>query len=183
MDRATKEAELADLVGRFSRAQVAVCLDYRGLTVAKVTTLRSNLRKAGSSAKVVRNTLAKLAVERAGGADVRTDELHKFLTVLDGPTMVVFSDEDPIAPTKVLADFVKGTGNDKLRVKGCWLDGAYVDAEGVSALSKLPGREEVFSMLLGLLSAPATRLARVISEPGAQVARVVEAFRKKLGGE
>jgi len=73
--------------------------------------------------------------------------------------------------------------NDQFRVKGCWLDGAYVDAAGVDSLSKMPGREETFAMLLSLISAPATRLVRVLSEPGAQVVRSIEAYRKKLGGE
>jgi large subunit ribosomal protein L10 len=108
-------------------------------------------------------------------------EVEKFLKTLEGPTMVVTCETDAIAPTKVLAKFAKE--NEKFRVKGCWLDGAYVDAAGVEALSKMPGREETFAMLLSLISAPATRLVRVLSEPGAQVVRSIEAYRKKLGGD
>jgi len=65
----------------------------------------------------------------------------------------------------------------------CWLDGAYVDAAGVDSLSKMPGREETFAMLLALINEPATRLVRLMSEPSAQVVRSIEAYRKKLGGE
>ena len=180
MDKAEKQVELESIVGSFSKAQVAVCADYRGLTVAQVTKLRSELKKAGCEARVVKNTLARLAVNKVteGG---KQDEVTKFLGTIVGPTLVVTNATDAIAPTKVLVKFAKE--NDKFRVKGCWLDGAYVDAAGVDSLSKMPGREETFAMLLSLISAPATRLVRVISEPGAQVARSIEAYRKKLGGE
>jgi large subunit ribosomal protein L10 len=182
MDKATKQAELESLVASFSAASVAVCADYRGLTVAKITQLRRDLHNAGCEAKVVRNTLARLAVKKVeGDRGAKQDEVEKFLGTIEGPTFVVTSTSDPIAPTKVLAKFAKD--NQQFRVKGCWLDGAYVDAAGVDSLSKMPGREETFAMLLSLISAPATRLVRVLSEPGAQVVRSIEAYRKKLGGE
>jgi large subunit ribosomal protein L10 len=182
MDRADKQAELDVLIGQFSKAQVTVCADYRGLTVAKITDLRRELRNTGCEARVVRNTLARLAVSKTAGSDAKQDELSKFLETIVGPTLVVTCDKDPIAPTKVLAKFAKGNA-DKFRVKGCWLDGAYVDAAGVDSLSKMPGREETFAMLLALINEPATRLVRLLSEPSAQVVRSIEAYRKKLGGE
>ncbi len=182
MEKAVKQVELEKLVGNFSSATVAICADYRGLTVAKMTELRRELRKAGSSAKVVRNTLARIAVNKVeGDRGGKQQEVERFLGSIVGPTFVVTSQSDPIAPTKVLTKFAKD--NDKFRVKGCWLDGAYVDAAGVESLSKMPGREETFAMLLSLISAPATRLVRVLSEPGAQVVRSIEAYRKKLGGD
>jgi large subunit ribosomal protein L10 len=180
MDKAEKQVELESIVASFSKAQVAVCADYRGLTVAQVTNLRRELKKAGCEARVVKNTLARLAVNKVV-TDGKQDEVEKFLQTIVGPTLVVTNAEDAIAPTKVLVKFAKE--NDKFRVKGCWLDGAYVDAAGVDSLSKMPGREETFAMLLSLISAPATRLVRVLSEPGAQVVRSIEAYRKKLGGE
>lgn len=181
MDRAEKQTELDLLIGKFENSQVAVCADYRGLTVAKITELRRELRKAGSEGRVVRNTLARLAASKtATGA--KDGELEKFLGSIVGPTLVVTCDQDPIAPTKVLAKFAKENA-DKFRVKGCWLDGAYVDAAGVDSLSKMPGREETFAMLLALINEPATRLVRLMSEPSAQVVRSIEAYRKKLGGE
>jgi large subunit ribosomal protein L10 len=180
MDKAEKQVELESIVASFSKAQVAVCADYRGLTVAQVTKLRSELKKAGCEARVVKNTLARIAVNKVA-VDGKQDEVAKFLGTIVGPTLVVTNAADAIAPTKVLVKFAKE--NDKFRVKGCWLDGAYVDAAGVDSLSKMPGREETFAMLLSLISAPATRLARVLSEPGAQVVRSIEAYRKKLGGE
>lgn len=182
MERAEKQAELSSLVEKFSQAQVAVCADYRGLTVAQITRLRSELRKAGSEGRVVRNTLARLAVNKVVGEQGgKQSEVERFLETIVGPTIVVTCDNDPIAPTKVLAKFAKE--NNKFRVKGCWLDGAYVDAAGVESLSKMPGREETFAMLLSLMKEPATRLVRVLSEPSAQIARAIEAYRKKLGGD
>jgi large subunit ribosomal protein L10 len=182
MSRADKSAAVSELTGDFKKSVVSVIADYRGLTVMQMTTLRRNLRKAGCKAKVVKNTLARLSVKSAtaGGAE---SEVTRFLDTLTGPSFVVFSDSDPIAPTKVLVDFATTKGNEKFRVKGCWLDGAFVDPAGVTELSKMPGRLETLAMLLNLISAPATRLARVMNESGTCVARVVEAQRKKLGGE
>lgn len=182
MDSAEKQAELDILISKFSSAQVALCADYRGLTVAKITQLRRELKKAGSEGRVVRNTLARLAVNKTAGGNATQDEVSKFLDTIVGPTLVVTCDNDPIAPTKVLAKFAKENA-DKFRVKGCWLDGAYVDAAGVESLSKMPGREETFAMLLALINEPATRMVRLLSEPSAQVVRSIEAYRKKLGGE
>jgi large subunit ribosomal protein L10 len=182
MDRAEKQTELDLIVDKFAKSQVTVCADYRGLTVAKITDLRRELRKAGSEGRVVRNTLARLAVSKVVGEGAAKDQLSKFLDAIVGPTLVVTCDNDPIAPTKVLAKFAKENA-DKFRVKGCWLDGAYVDAAGVDSLSKMPGREETFAMLLRLINEPATRVVRLLSEPSAQIARSIEAYRKKLGGE
>lgn len=182
MDKAQKQAETDSLVERFKGAQVAVCVDYLGLTVGEVTELRGELRKANSQARVVKNTLTKLAVGKfTQEAENDKDEVGRFLDIITGPTMVVTCDEDPIAPTKVLAKFAKT--NKKFRVKGCWLDGAFVDPAGVESLALMPGREETFAMLLSLMNEPATRMVRLLSEPGTQVARCVEAYRKKLGGE
>lgn len=182
MEKAEKQVELDTLVANFTKAQVAVCADYRGLTVAQITNLRRELKKVGSTGRVVKNTLARLAVNRVNdGSGATQEEIERFLTTIVGPTLVVTCDSDAIAPTKVLVKFAKE--NEKFRVKGCWLDGAYVDAAGVQSLAMMPGRDETFAMLLSLISAPATRLVRVISEPGAQVVRSIEAYRKKLGGE
>ena len=182
MDKLEKQSEVESLVNRFKAAQVAVCVDYLGLTVADMTQLRGELRKASSHARVVKNTLTKLAVAQVTSeAENSEDEVGRFLDIITGPTMVVTCDEDPIAPTKVLAKFAKT--NKKFRVKGCWLDGAFVDPAGVESLALMPGREETFAMLLSLINEPATRMVRLLSEPGTQVARCVEAYRKKLGGE
>jgi len=180
MNRAEKQVEVDTLAGHLAKAQVALCADYRGLTVAQITKLRRELRKAGSFGKVVKNTLARLSVSKSH-SEAKSEEINKFISTLEGPSFVAYSFEDPIAPTKVLAAFAKE--NEKFRVKGCWLDGVFVDAAGVVQLSKMPGRNETLSMLLNLISAPATQLVRLLSEPAALTVRTLEAQRKKLGGE
>jgi large subunit ribosomal protein L10 len=182
MNKDDKQIELELLVGKFANSQVAVCADYRGLSVAKITELRRELKRSGSEGRVVRNTLARLAVSKASASSAKPGELEKFLSAIVGPTLVVTCDNDPIAPTKVLAKFAKDNAG-KFAVKSAWLDGAYVDAAGVDSLSKMPGREETFAMLLALINEPATRIVRILSEPSAQIARSVEAYRKKLGGD
>lgn len=176
MDRAEKQAEVDYLKDCFSRSQIALCADYRGLTVAQITNLRKTLRKSGCYGKVVKNTLAKLAIEKQykeSGAN-----LERFLKVFEGPSLVIFSYDDPVAPTKVMTDFVKG--HEAFKIKGAWLDGAFVDAEGVQTLSKLPGREETLAKLLALIAAPATQLVRLLQAPSTQIVRALDAHRENL---
>lgn len=175
MNKAEKNEEVKFLTDRFKTAQLALCADYRGLTVSKVTTLRKNLRGVGASARVVKNKLAKLAVSNDFGAGSETD---KFLGLFKGPSFVVFSDVDPVAPAKVLADFVKG--NNQLQIKGAWVDGRCLDLAGVEALAKMPGKKELLAQLLSLINAPATQLVGLLAAPASQVVRVIDAQRKKL---
>lgn len=180
MNKEEKALLISSLIDSFVKSQATVLFDNLGLTVAQMTTLRRDLRKAGCEAKVVKNTLARLSTKKSL-KEKKGGEMDRFLGTLKGPTVAVFSYKDPIVPTKILAAFAKG--NDKLKIKSCWLDGQFVDPAGVQDLSKMPGREETLAMLLSLLNAPATKLLRLMKEPGSQVARVVEAQRKNLGGE
>jgi large subunit ribosomal protein L10 len=177
MDRAEKKAEIESLNDHMSRSQIAICADARGLTVAEVTELRKNLRKAGSFAKVVKNTLARLAVDKAY-ASAEAAELEKFKKLLEGPSMMVFSYKDPVAPSKALTDFAKT--HDKLKVKGGFIDGECVDESGVKTLSNMPGKEELLGKLLALINAPATQLVRLMQAPGTQMVRVLDAQREKI---
>lgn len=177
MNRAEKDAEINFIGDALSKAQIALCADYRGLTVSQVTQLRRELRKAGSNARVVKNTLASISAKKfVNGVD--EGQFESFLKVFNGPSVVIWSANDPVAPAKVVADFVKN--NEKLQVKGAWIDGAFIDAAGVQALSKMPGKQEILAKLLNLIMAPATQLVRLIGTPGTQVVRVIEAQRSKL---
>ncbi len=179
MERAEKQAEVEYLSGCFSKAPIAFCGDYRGLTVAQVTKLRKDLRKAGAHACVVKNTLGRISAQKALTPMAKSAaEVEKFVGMFKGPSMVVFSGEDPVAPAKVLADFVKT--NDKLKVKGAYFEGAFVDAAGVLALSKMPGKKEVLSMLLRVISAPATQIVRLLSAPATQTVRVLDGHRQNI---
>src|SRR5690606_552654 len=103
------------------------------------------------------------------------EEVSRLISIMAGPSMFITNSEDPVAPAKVLADFMKA--KQKLTLKGAWLDGRFLDEAGVKELSQMPGREETLAKLLSLLQTPAIQLARLIGTPGTQVARVIDAHR------
>ncbi|MBX7143351.1 MAG: 50S ribosomal protein L10 [Oligoflexia bacterium] len=179
MNREEKKTEVEFLGKALHGAQVALCADPRGLTVMEVTELRKQLFKAGSGARVVKNSLARIAAKDAftkrGGKD---GEIKKFVDVLHGPNMLVYSDADPVAPARVISGFAKDHQN--LKIKGGWVDGTFIDSAGVETLSKMPGREETLARLLALIAAPATQLVRLLAAPGTQVVRALEAHRANL---
>lgn len=180
MNREEKQEVVESLVKQFGAAQVALCADYRGLTVAQVTELRKALNKTGTRARVVKNTLARISLKR-GLEGAKQAEVERFLKIIKGPSFVAFNENDPVAPAKVFADFIK-KGGDKLtlKIKGAWVDGVFLDEQGVQSLSKMPGKAETLAQLLALMNTPATQLLRLIKEPSAQVVRVVEAQRANL---
>ncbi len=177
MDRAEKTEEIGTLTEWFSNSQVAVCADYRGMTVAQLSSLRREIRASGGKARVVKNTLARRGAREAlkGRSDAEVD---RFLEVLKGPTLIIYSFSDPVAPTKIIAKAAKDI--EAFSVKGAFLDGQFLDDRGVEELSKMPGREEVLAQLLRLMNTPATNLVRLLAAPGTQVVRVVDAYREKL---
>ena len=178
MDRAEKNNEVELISTQIKSSALALCADYRGLTVSQITSLRRKLRDKGARGRVVKNTLLRIAAN-SSLKDADQKELAKFTGLCEGPTLFVWA-EDPVSSAKVVADFAKD--NAKFSVKGAWLDGMFVDSKGVEALSKMPGKEETLGMLLNLLLAPATQLVRLINAPGTQLVRVMEAYRKKLDG-
>lgn len=177
MDRAEKQVEIENIGASFVGAQVALCADYRGLTVAEITALRKELRKNGARGKVVKNTLARLAAEKAY-KDADAEHLKKFMQLFEGPSLVIYSETDPVAPAKVVYAFAKDHQN--LKIKGGWIDGQFIDVAGAESLSKMPGREETLAKLLALIAAPATQLVRLLAAPATQVVRVVDAHRGNL---
>ena len=149
-------------------AQSVVVVDYRGLTVAEDTQLRKQLREAGVSYKVYKNTLVSRAVEGT--------EFESLKDSLEGPNAFAVSTEDATAPARVLAEFAKKAP--KLEIKAGVVEGAFYDAEGMKAIAAVPSREELLSKLLGSLQSPITNLARVlnqIAENGGAADAAVEA--------
>lgn len=177
MERSGKEQIVEELSARFSQAQVALIADYQGLSVAEFTELRKILRDNKAQGQVVKNTLVRLSARKSVGDDVSAD-FEKFLATLKGPTLVITSSEDPVSPAKVLAQFIKD--KQKVKIKGAWLDGKFLDDKAVDQLSKMPGKEEVLAKLLALLNTPATQLLRLLNTPGTQMTRVIDAQREKL---
>ncbi len=164
MERAVKEALVAQLHGVFQNTGVVVVTHYAGLSVAQMTDYRNRMRDAGGHVKVAKNRLAKIALQDARVAD--------FSGLLKGPTCLAYS-EDPVAAARVTVDYAKT--NDKLVVLGGAMGSTLLDADGVKALASLPSLDELRGTLVGLIQAPLAKIIRVVNEPGAQIARVIQA--------
>jgi large subunit ribosomal protein L10 len=167
MDRAEKKELVASLQQVFSTTNVVVVCHYSGLTVAQMSALRRQMRQAGASVKVAKNRLAKIALE---GTDVAS-----IASLLTGPTLIAYS-VDPVAAPKVASDFAKA--NEKLVILGGAMGKTALDPNGVKALATLPSLDELRAKLLGLIQAPATKIAQVVNAPAAKVARVFGAYAK-----
>jgi large subunit ribosomal protein L10 len=168
VERAQKREVVTALHDVFADTGVIVIAHYAGLTVAQMTQLRSDMKSAGGQVKVAKNRLAKLALE---GTDAKG-----IADLMRGPTCIAYS-ADPVAAPKIAVKFAKG--NDKFVILGGAMGTTVLDAQGVSALASLPSLDELRSTLIGLIQAPATKIARTVNEPGAQLARVVAAFGRK----
>jgi len=164
-----KEAEVAEVQQKLSEAQSIVFLDYRGLTVKEVTDLRNKMREAGVEYKVIKNTVIRRAAGNIG--------IEGLDDVLAGPTAVAFGIQDPVAPAKVLVDFVKAIK--KTEIKGGVLSGKAIDAKGVSYLANLPSKEELLAKMMGSLNAPVTGLVMVLSGVMRNFVCALNAIREK----
>ena len=156
--------EVADVA---KSAQSAVAAEYRGLTVTEMTELREKAKQSGVYLRVVRNTLARRAVAGTQFECVQ-DRLR-------GPLLLAFSRDEPGAAARVLRDYAKS--NEKLVVSFVAFDGKAMDAPAIDQLASLPSRDEALSMLMSVLMAPATKLARTVAAPHIGLVRVVDAMR------
>lgn len=147
-----KQQIVADLTEKLKGAATGIFVDYCGLSVAQDTELRKNLREAGVEYKVIKNTLCRFAIKEVG-----FDELDP---ILNGPTSLALSNEDPVAPAKVLTDFAKK--NDKLEIKAGFMDGKILSLDEIKRLADTPSREVLLATILSSLNAPASKLARTL---------------------
>lgn len=170
---AEKKAIVADVAEVAGAAHSAVAAEYRGLTVAEMTDLRVKAKAAGVYLRVVRNTLARRAVE---GTDFEC--MQEGLT---GPLVLAFATDDPGASARVIGDFAKD--NDKLLVKLVAFGGKLLDPSELDALAKMPTREEALSQLVGVMQAPVSKFVRTMAEPTAKFARTVAAIRDQKQGD
>ncbi len=168
VDRAAKKALVATLNGTFRETTVVVVAHYSGLNVAQMQSLRKHMKQAGAAVKVAKNRLARLALDGTDAAAIAP--------LLKGPTLIAYS-SDPIAAPKVAADFAKG--HEKFVILGGAMGKTALDANGVKALAALPSLDELRAKIIGLVQAPATRVAQVINAPAAKVARVMQAYANK----
>jgi large subunit ribosomal protein L10 len=162
-----KKAIVAEVAEVANRALSAVVADYRGLTVADLTRLRSEARKANVYVRVVRNTLARRAV--AG------TEFECMTSALSGPMILAFSQEDPGSAARLFRDFLKG--NDKMQVKALAIGGQALDGKQLEAVAKLPTRDEALASLMAMMQAPITQFVRTLAEPHGKLVRTIAAYR------
>lgn len=167
MNRSEKAAEIENLRERFASARLTILADYKGLSVASLTELRGKLRESDSTLKVVKNRLAKIAVE---GSDAESLK-DQFV----GTTAVCTSIEDPVGPAKVLVEFAKA--NEKLIIKTGMLKDKPLDLNDIKALADLPSKEELLAKLVGSMNAPATNWVNVLSQIPRQLVNVLSAIK------
>lgn len=168
MDRAQKAEAVAQLKQTFQETGVVVVTRNLGMTVAQSSALRIKMRESGARYKVSKNTLALIAVEGTPYAALSD--------LLTGPTALATS-EDPVAAAKAAVDFAKTT--DRLEIVGGAMGDTLLDADGIKALAELPSLDELRARIVGLIQAPATKVAQVIQAPAAQLARVFGAYAAK----
>ncbi len=168
MEKAEKAAVVQDLSGIFNAAGVVVVSHYVGMTVAEMTALRGRVRDGGAKIRVIKNRLAKRALDGAPCAGLTG--------LFTGPTAVAWS-EDPVAAPRVLAKYAKE--NEKFVILGGAMGTTILNPEGVKALAELPSLDELRARLLGMLNTPAQRIATILQVPGSQLARVLAAYADK----
>ena len=168
MDRSQKAESVAQLNATFNEVGVVVITRNLGMTVAQSTALRLKMRDAGASFKVSKNSLAKLAIANTDYAGISD--------MLTGPVALGTS-VDPVAAAKIAVEFAKT--NDKLEIVGGAMGSLVLNEDGIKALASLPSLDELRAKVIGLVQAPATKLAQLATAPAAKLARVFGAYATK----
>jgi large subunit ribosomal protein L10 len=168
VDRAAKQESITELAGVFKTSNVVVVAHYSGLTVSQMQTLRKQMRASGAKVKVAKNRLAKIALKDTDAASIAP--------LLKGPTVLAYSG-DPVAAPKVAVDFAKA--NEAFVILGGSMGKTALDTNGIKALAALPSLDELRAKIVGLIQAPATKLAQLANAPAAKVARVIQAYAAK----
>ena len=168
MDRSQKADLVTELKQVFTETSVVVVTRNLGLSVAQSTDLRLKMRDAGAQFKVAKNRLALIALEGSKYSPIGD--------LLTGPTALATS-IDPVAAAKVAVEFAKTT--DRFEIVGGAMGDTILDVNGIKALAALPSLDQLRATIIGLVQAPATKIARTVSEPGAQLARVFGAYAAK----
>jgi len=164
-----KVAEVQAITDRFQAAQSLVMADYTGLTVHQMTDFRARCRAQNIDCRVVKNRLAMRAADAA--------ELGFLKDYLKGPTALVFGPESQVDPAKLVTEFAKD--NEALQVKGGMVDGEYLDAQQVVALSKVPSMDELIAKMMGSINSPASGIVGTVNGVVAALARAIDAVAKQ----
>jgi len=172
LNRSEKASVLEDVSAQVARAQSIVLAEYRGLGVEAITGLRKQAREKGVHLQVVKNTLARRAVDGTPYA--------KLADKMVGPLLYGFS-TDPVSAAKVLSDFAKS--NDKLVIKAGAMPHSVLDENGIKALATLPSREELLARLLGTMQAPVAKFVQTLNEVPAKFVRTLAAVKEQKEGQ
>ncbi len=165
--KAFKAEKLEAMKEKLAKAQVAILTEYKGYSVEEITNLRRALQKEGGDYMVTKNTLAKLAL--------KDSNFEPLTELMSGATAIAFGYEDQVAPSKVLAKFIKESK--KGAVLGGVLDGKLLSVKEAEALAKLPSKEELYAKLLGSINSPASGIANSLSAVMSQLTRAMAAVR------
>ena len=168
MDRAEKKEFVSSLHDVFTKTSVVVVAHYSGLTVAQMQKLRKEMKANGATVQVAKNRLAKIALD---GSDVAS-----IAPLMKGPTLIAYSD-DPVAAPKVAVAFAKD--HDKFVILGGAMGTTALNQDGVKALATMPSLDEMRAKIIGLIQAPATKIAQLSTAPAAKLARVFKAYADK----
>ena len=166
-----KQAMVSEVSGQLKGAQAVIVAEYRGLNVDRITQLRSKARSSGLYLRVLKNTLARRAVQGT--------PFEKLAESLTGPLMYGIS-KDPVAGAKVLSEFAKE--NEQLVIKAGAMPNTMMSAKDVKALALLPSRDELLAKLMGTMQAPVAKLVRTMNEVPARFARTLAAVRDAKSG-
>lgn len=172
MKKEDKNELIAELADKFQKATSFYLTDFAGINVHKMEDLRNKFREAKSEFKVVKNTLALKALDRAGYAV----DVSRFF---EGPTGIAFGFDDAIAPAKVITEFLKDKDNDKLKVKVCVVEKTVYEARHIGDIAKMPSKKDQLAMLVGLLNSPLQNVVLLLGSPLQNVVGVLESLKEK----
>jgi large subunit ribosomal protein L10 len=176
LNRDQKAAVIEEVAGQISTSEAVYAVDYRGISVPQAAELRTKLRDADATFRVVKNTLGERAADQAGAAGLKE--------LLEGPTAMTFVRGDAAAAAKALRDFRRGTGNTLLEFKGGWMNGAPLTGEEIDAIAQLPSREVLEGRLVGMVASPLTGLVTALNNLIAGLARQLQQIAEQglVGG-
>ncbi len=171
MPTAKKAETLAELEDKVSRSTIAISTGYRGMKVSEMTGLRRRMREAGVEVEVVKNTLLRIASERAGKADL--------FKIVEGPSAIIFSYGDPAAAAKAVTEYVR-TARNALIIQGAFLEGEVFQSAQVAELASLPSREQLIAQFAGGMQSPIQTFAGLITATVRDFAGLIDARAKQL---
>jgi large subunit ribosomal protein L10 len=176
LNRDQKAQVIEDVAGAIKESEAVFAVDYRGISVPQAAELRTTLRGADATFRIVKNTLTERAADQAGADGLKE--------LLQGPTAMTFVRGDAAAAAKALRDFRRGTGNTLLEFKGGWMNGAPLSPEDVDAIAQLPSRDVLIGRLVGLIASPLSGLATALNNLPAGLARQLQQIADQglLGG-